>query len=160
VPDFWLDANIFISSHNGPYGFDIAPGFWAMIEQKAVAGVVASSMLVYDELVSASDDLRDWVRDHKDTLFIAPDELVQRQLTAVGAYVQRTYGSVEASKFLAGADPWLIAHAKVHGGAVVTHEVKVPASSKKVKIPNVCEAFGVPVVNPYEMLRRLGMSLS
>lgn len=33
---------------------------------------------------------------------------------------------------------------------------KIPGTSKKPKIPNVCKQFGVEYVGPYEMLRQLG----
>lgn len=51
------------------------------------------------------------------------------------------------------ADPWIIAHAIDKGGAVVTHEQRNPKASSKVKIPNVCEHFGVRCIDVYQMLR-------
>jgi hypothetical protein len=49
----------------------------------------------------------------------------------------------------------LIAYAKVHGCTVVTHEVHAPDAKRKVPIPNVCLAFGVPCCNTFEMLDAL-----
>ena len=63
-------------------------------------------------------------------------------------------------RFLDRADPWVIAHAGVDGGTVVTSEVRVPENSGKVKIPNVCDQLQVPVrsINVYQMLRELGVA--
>ena len=37
MPEYWLDSNIFIEGKKGPYGFDIAPRFWVLIDE-LVAG--------------------------------------------------------------------------------------------------------------------------
>ena len=62
----------------------------------------------------------------------------------------------QAQSFLDGADPWVIAQAKVDGSVVVTREVPAGTYSKKVKIPNVCLEFDVEYVNTYTMLRDCG----
>ena len=49
MPRFWLDTNVFITSKNTFYGFDIAPGFWEFIEQQAESGEIAAPALVFDE---------------------------------------------------------------------------------------------------------------
>ena len=41
------------------------------------------------------------------------------------------------------------------GATIVTHEVIAPNNSKKVKIPNVCQAFGVDYISTYELLDKL-----
>lgn len=43
------------------------------------------------------------------------------------------------------ADPFIVAQAISSGARVVTHEVKIEmqANTKKAKVPNACEAFGV-----------------
>lgn len=51
MPEFWLDSDTFIRAKNEAYGFDIAPGFWTFLEQKATEGIIASSSLVYHELL-------------------------------------------------------------------------------------------------------------
>ncbi len=160
MPDYRLDTDIFIESRKGPYGFDIAPGFWAVIEQKARDGVVASSTLVYDEICAGDDDLVEWVKARRALVFREPDPAVQHAYRLIAAYVVSNHDATAATVFLGGADPWLIAHAKAHGGAVVTRETRAIPGAGKVKIPNICQAFEVPVVDVYEMLRRLRVSLN
>lgn len=161
VVDFWLDTDIFIAAKNGPYGFDIAPGFWTLIDQKAHEGVISSSMLVYHELVDESDDdLAKWAKQRSDTgLFVDPDQAVQDSFRAIADYVKRTYIPSQAAGFLRGADPWIIAQARALGGKVVTLEVRTPSSSKRVKIPNVCDYFNIECTDTYKMLRSLGAAL-
>jgi predicted nucleic acid-binding protein len=160
LPEFWLDANVFIESKKQAYAFDIAPGFWELLDNKAREGVVATSSIVYQELVEKTDDeLAAWVRSRKDIgLFIEPDRSVQAVYSTIADYVNQTYALVEASRFLAGADAWLVAHAKAKGGTVVTLETLVPPESRRAKIPNVCRSFDVPYCNTYSMLRVLGVS--
>ena len=59
------------------------------------------------------------------------------------------------AKFATGADGWLVACARVQGAAVVTNEAKVPESRREIKLPDVCEEFGVEHPNVFEMLRAL-----
>lgn len=90
--------------------------------------------------------------------FIEPDPLVQSIFRQVADYVNENYEQYQASEFLDGADPWLIAHTKAYGGRVVTFEISAP-TSKKPKIPDVGEKFDVKCLNVYKMARELGMSL-
>ena len=76
----------------------------------------------------------------------------------VSEYVREAYAQNPMRQFLAKADPWLIAHAIASGGKVVTQETRAGENSKRVKIPNVCDAFGVESLNMDDMLRELGAS--
>ncbi|UCH86292.1 MAG: DUF4411 family protein [Dehalococcoidia bacterium] len=143
MPDFWLDADVFIRSKNEFYAFDIAPAFWDFLDQKADEGIIASSSLVYDELHSeTSDELSNWADARKDTLFIEPDADVQAACQEIADHVEAKYSLPQAAGFLKGADPWLVAHAKAHGGTIVTFEEARP-NSQTPKIPDLCTAFNL-----------------
>ena len=45
------------------------------------------------------------------------------------------------------------------GATLVTNERPEPESRKKIKIPDVCDAFGVAWANPFSTYRALGMRL-
>lgn len=158
MPDFWLDSNSFITPSKGPYGFDILPRFWSFLEQKAREGIIASSLLVYRELQNhVEDELSRWAAKLKDSgFFVDPDPSVQAAFREIADYVKKSYPAHQASQWLDGADPWLVAHARVHGGRVVTFEKRVAASSSKPKIPNVGEKFGVKTLDLWDLLRELG----
>ena len=160
MPDFWLDADSLIRAKRGPYGFDIAPGFWDFLEERGKEGIIASTIVVYRELQDGGeDDLLEWARKQKDNgFFIEPDLSVQAVFRKIADYVSNNYPQYNASEFLDDADPWLIAHAKAYGGRVVTFEVAAP-NSKDPKIPDVCNKFEVSTLNLWQLLRELGASL-
>lgn len=162
--EYELDANIFIESKNGPYSFDLAPGFWNFLDQQVAQRRIRASMRVYDELVENyhNDELTKWVKDRRDSgLFREPDSYVTGRYTRIIDYVMENdvYGHEHKIAFLEKADPWVIAHAEAFNLTVATCEVLVPSNSKRVKIPNVCRQFNVPWVNMYTMLKDLGLRL-
>jgi hypothetical protein len=60
------------------------------------------------------------------------------------------------AKFASGADGWLVAYSRVHGCTVVTNEERAPDSQKNIKLPDVCDAFGVDTVDTFRMLSIIG----
>ena len=157
----WLDSDVFIQAKNFWYGFDFAPEFWVFIDQKAAEGQIRSSTLVYGELTEDSEDeLADWARDRRDSgLFVPPDEEVQTMASIIINWVQEKFEPARSAKFLDGADPWLIAHAGADEGIVVSHETLAGANTKKPKIPNIAQEFGLEVWDTVRMLRELGARL-
>jgi hypothetical protein len=156
---YCLDANVLIEAKNGPYAFDLVPRFWKWIEEMLVQDTVYSSIMVYKELAEGSDELSVWVKTLK-RFFLEPSEMVQNTLSAIANFVTERYEPQQAQIFLDGADAWVIAQSKIDSATVVTHETLVDISSKKAKIPNVCEVFGVPYINTYGMMRALGASFA
>jgi hypothetical protein len=156
MPRYCLDADTFIQAKNGPYGMDIVPAFWSWLDQQFDAGVIYSSLFVYDELTDGSDDLAEWAKLRKDSgMFVPPSDMVQATFRQIADYVNADFPQPQAQAFLDGADPWVIAEAKVGNAIVVTHEILVPPNSSKVKIPNICQHFQVDCHNVYRMLRDL-----
>ena len=158
---FWLDANVFIAPFKqGFYDFDVAPSFWNLLVQRASDGQLASVSRVYDELAHGEDPLADWIRRHSDTsLFLEPDEEVQRAMGRVATYVTGRYDTPQVVDFLAGADPWLIAHAIAKGGKVVTFERRIGSNSSRIKIPNVCDHFRIETISLYQMFTEANIVL-
>jgi hypothetical protein len=151
---YCLDANIFIQAKNLYYHFDICPGFWDWLDQQA--GTVISILPICEELESGDDRLKEWAAARKKSIFFADvtDMAVQEAFRKIAAHVVEEYEPQHAAKFLDGADPWLIAFAQVHGCTVVTGERFSPGA-RKVKIPNICEQFGVHSTDSFTMLRSL-----
>ena len=160
MADYWLDSNVFIEANKGPYGFDIAPGFWTFLDEMVNTGRVCSSIMVYYELTAGDDDVANWAKDRRSSgLFMEPDAAVQDRFRAIADYVNGRYPTHESRRFLSKADPWIIAHAAAEGGTVATLETRVPDNSQKAKIPNVGDQFNVVSRNTYQMLRQLGAAL-
>jgi hypothetical protein len=162
LPDYWLDSNVFIEGMKGPYGFDIAPRFWELIDEMIEGGRISCPTRVLRELLDGQDDLSAWARERRNSgLFIEADPAVQEASAQVIQLVATHYPDNQARRrFLDRADPWVIAHARVDGGTVVTSENRVPDNSFQVKIPNVCDQLQVQVrsINVYQMLRELGVA--
>ena len=105
-----------------------------------------------------NDDLRRWIASHKNTsLFCTADRFVRLKYRKIVDYVSNNFEEKEVRKFLYGADPWIIAHAIESNGKVITREIPQPGA-KKIKIPDVCDYYGVKVTPLFTMLRDLGFS--
>lgn len=159
-PPFVLDANVFISAMRDYYAFDLAPGFWKSLEDHAKNGRILSIDYVKEELERGKDQLAQWAKNNFSHAFIVTDDQdVQESYREMMTWVQGQDQFLDAAKaeFARVADGWLVAYAKAKGCIVVTLEKFDPDIKRKVKIPNVCQAFGMQFVNTFEMLRRLGV---
>jgi len=154
---YCLDANTLIEAHRRYYALETFPIFWSwLLENTDNLGSIGA---VYRELTVSGDSLSDWAKAQKQSGFFRfddEDEAVQLNYIEVVNAVERDpyYSPEEKARFFQGADPWLIAYATTHNLLLVTHERKVGLGSKKVKIPNVCEAFQVECIDTFNMLRQ------
>ena len=62
---------------------------------------------------------------------------------------------IDTRRGRSGADPFVIALAKVRGSAVITGETP-SGSLKRPKIPDVCRAIGVEPIGLLDLIRREG----
>ena len=151
---FWLDSDVLIQAKNSYYAFDIAPSFWGALENGVDGGLVRSPKMVHDELMKGGDDLTEWAKLMADRgLFEDADKDTQAFVGKLADYVNSKFDALKAKLFLEGADPWVIAAAFATGGTVVTHESFAGIGCKRIKIPNVCDKFGIPYTDCFEMLR-------
>lgn len=158
-PLYLLDANVYITAHRSYYAFDLCPGFWGCLIHYFNAGRILSIDRVRDELVGYGDELSDWVQNSPAAWFaLSLEETVTDTYREVMSWV---YGNAQfypqaKNEFSRGADGWLVAYARSHNGIVVTLETYQQNVRRKVPLPNVCDQFGVPRMNTFEMLRELG----
>jgi hypothetical protein len=150
---YLLDANVFMQAKNLHYGLDFCPAFWEWLIVNNAAGRVFSIEKVGDEIKAGGDELAAWAAKHDPALFLKPDATMLPALGAVTAWAAgQGYEPTAVTTFLSVADYYLVAHALAHRHTVVTHEV-ASASTKKIKILNVCIGIAVRCVTPFEMLR-------
>jgi hypothetical protein len=150
---YLLDANVFITSKNLAYGFDIAPGFWDWLDAAYAGSLAASVRAVGDELTAGNDDLATWVAA-RPQMFLQPDTLSARSVGLLVAWASARGFAPDALRvFLASADLPLVAHAHAHGMKVITLERHDTAAKKQVFVPVACDALQVPWGTPYSMLR-------
>lgn len=119
------------------------PTLWEQFDELVDDDRIVSTREVFREIEDCPiESLRDWAAENRD-IFTTPtaDE---------GAFVARIYSvphfqqNIELQKILKGgknADPFIIAKAVISESTVVTMESLRPNA---VKIPNICDHFGVP----------------
>lgn len=155
---YLLDSDTLIQAKDENYPFDVCPGFWDWLDRENAAKRVMSVVAIKQELERGTDELSEWAKERGEEFFLPVDERSSGAMAAVAGWVQAGDFRDDAKRiFLAGADPWLIAHALAHGHTVVTREVHVEGEKRKVKIPTVCKALNVPCMRTLEMLRKEGV---
>ena len=166
-----MDTSVFTEANRRYYGFDIAPGFWAAIENNINNGKIVSPTKVKKEIEKGKDQLVTWVKCMAGGLFVEPDDRILENMQVVANFIENNYENAShKSEFLGNADPWVIAQAKAYELIVVTAEARNPNESEsinrvtqkingQIKIPNVCEGLKVPWIDTFELLRRLNVRL-
>ena len=172
---YLLDANIYIQAQGSYYDMEFCPGFWEFLDQATIVKQLASIKEIQTELKQPTppkakagekqkeeDKLSVWVkeRDHHFQDNTDPKtqecfaEIVERLMS------QPHLNVTSRDAFLDCADPWIIAKAMALASegvevCIVTHEKKVPNNSTKVKVPNVCEYFGIAYTDCFTLLRSI-----
>lgn len=127
------------------------PTLWANIEAMIEAGKIRCVDLVRDELSARDDEVLQWAKDQSG-LFVPLTRDVQLAVRAVLAQHPRLIG---VGSGRSGADPFVIALARAHGGLVVTEET-LSRSPTKPKIPDVCDAMGVRRLTLMQFVQKQG----
>jgi hypothetical protein len=153
---YLLDSDVLINAKNFHYGMGFCPAFWDWLIDRNKAGVVTSIQPVFDEIQGSDDELAEWAKGKGAALFKQEaDTATFEQVlewTRLALPQRRPYEQGAVSKFLSGADAFLVAHALMHKLVVVTHET--PSDSfAKLKIPNACLGVDVKWMSPFQMLR-------
>lgn len=69
------------------------------------------------------------------------------------------YTPLAKEEFASVADSWLCAYALTYDEIIVTEEIYDADIKKRVKIPNVCEEFGIRCINLLQFIRKIGIVL-
>lgn len=159
---YLLDSNAFMEASRLYYAFDLAPAFWAWLGSSDLEGQVASIQAIKDEITAGSGELVGWARARPDRFWLQDTDKVVAAMRDVAAWATdpgRQYRSEAIDDFLGSADFQLVAYAKAVRATVVTRQRPAPESKKKVKIPDVCNAFSVVWIDPFALYRTLGLRL-
>jgi hypothetical protein len=127
---------------------------WLNVEAAIAAGEVRSIDVVRDELSTRDDDVHAWART-QEGLFVPLDDTVQRATREVLAAHPKLMGRGGGRN---AADPFVIGLAMARGGVVVTQETMSGNVVNKPRIPDVCQALGVPWTNLVGFLQQQGYS--
>ena len=165
---YLIDSNILIQAHRKYYPFDVVPGFWNLLSELAHEGIVKSIDKVKIEVIDNSGDgdlLKDWC------IANLPEDFFIDSSISIASYIDITtwansglhdYTSRALAKFLATdyADSWLTSMALFDAKyIIVTEEISAPDIKREIKIPEVCNTFGIRYLNTIELLRELQVSI-
>ena len=156
-----IDSDVMITAKNLYYAFDICPGFWDYLLRSHEEGATFSIDRVYFELLNGTeeDNLVRWVEDQVPGSFFmsSHDNTITTAFSEIMLWVQRSSQFTDPAKarFASGADGWLVAHGMAHGHTVVTNEQPAPAAKAQIKLPDICNQFGVAYRNTFELLRQV-----
>ena len=153
---YFLDTNVLIDADQLHFSIRERQDYWNWLLSLGKKGQLKIPESVYDEV--KDKDLVGWLEEHK-TVFLCRTEECLIALPKVAQGYGDPLLSEEELEML-GADPFIIAHAIVAGGTVVTHEKPTNATiPKNKKIPSVCQALNVPCLTlltfMWEMRRTL-----
>lgn len=153
-----VDANVLIEAATKYYSLRVVPSFWDWLEAEIDSGLIRTIQAVVDE-IDYPEELRDWLDDVSSRTGFVLDEgrpEIQTEFIAVSNWIMgEGFGPEHKAKFLSGADPWIISTARAHGAKVATQEVRISPESPKIKIPNVCDHFGIDYLNTFGMMSEL-----
>lgn len=157
---YLVDANVLIEAKNRYYAFDIAPGFWAWLDQAHQQSLACSIETVRDELLDGNDELADWARANM-AFFRAIDQGTTQHFGDLTNWAtSRNFTPAALSEFTGNnADYLLVAYAREHQHTVVTHERSQPNARARVLIPDACLAMGISTTDTFQMLRQTGAQL-
>lgn len=155
---YLLDSNVFMEAQDRYYGRDFCPAYWDWLVQEFHKGTLLSIEPVYQEILAGEGELAAWAKSARKLGFFRELEGHDHVNTGnVLAWVEgQGYERAGIDAFASGADPFLIAYAWTREMVLVTHEVMAPGSKKKIKIPDICPAFGVRCERPFQFQRDLG----
>ncbi len=161
---YLLDANIFIQAHQTYYAFDIAPSFWKELIHSAEQNKLISIDQIMNELKNSNDKdpLSNWATTNFREWFLSSsDENVIDRYSQIIDWAQNNTQFLPTAKeeFASSADSWIIAYAKAYDYTIVTHEQYDRNIKRRIKIPNVCEAFGISYTDTFTMLRNLNIKI-
>ena len=133
------------------------PNYYVRFERGKVLTIDA----VATEIENGGDDFAAWFKaniNRKNGLVweSKADITVVSCYQAVAQLVMdnQQYSDPFKGEFLSGADPWLISAAKAGNHIVATNEVMSGPTTKRVKIPDICQQMSVPYVDIFEMMRK------
>lgn len=144
-----FDTSVFITSWRRNYPPDVFSGLWNNFEQYISNGLIVATSEVQVELENQDDEVLEWAKQQQ-RLFIPLDSEIQREVSDILSKHPRL---LDTRKNRSGADPFVIALAKVWGFSVVTFE-KPTKSLSRPNIPDVCQALNVDCIDIVELARR------
>jgi len=148
-----LDTNVFINMQR-LYPPDVVSSLWVKMAELIDDGIAISCSEVFDELSIGSDDLIEWVKLRGNS-FVISDASVQEEVRDI---LLKHPNLVVGTRKANNADPFVIALAKKTRCTLVSDETRAGANNP-VKIPNVCDAYGIKLIKFVDFLREMKINI-
>lgn len=158
-----VDSNCFIQNARAYNPMDIALSFWDKVTELANSLKFCSIDKVKAELIGSNDKLSSWTKQLPKDFFkpIGTEDMKPYIEQIVPWAANSSYKQVAKDRFLQAeyADPFLVAYAMSHENViVVTEEVSKKDSKRDIKLPDVCDHFGIQYMHFMDMLRELNVT--
>lgn len=121
---------------------------WEKVEEVVGEKRLISSEVVYREILKGNDYLSRWAKENRDIFHPLSKDIQNVTRSIINEY----QSIIDFKRNKSGADPFVIAFAKVVNGIVVTEE-KPSGGPDKVKIPDVCSLMKIQCVNFLTVLK-------
>ncbi len=152
-PPYSFDTSTCLNGRRDLLPPEVFTSLWANIEELIAAGGIQAVDVVKDELTKRDDEVSAWAKS-QNRLFVPLDAEIQRATREVLASHPKLMGRGQGRN---AADPFVIGLAIATNGTVVTEETRT-GNLDKPRMPDVCEALGIPWLNLIGFIKEQGWS--
>ena len=146
-----IDTSALLDAWVRYYPPDVFTSIWDRLSAIANSEILQATEEVLFELEKKDDGIFDWAKAHTD-MFVPLNDHIQIEVSNILHNYPRL---VDTRRERSGADPFVIALAKLESSSVITSERKTGRLDKP-NIPDVCIDLGIRCLHPLEMFRELG----
>lgn len=168
---YLIDANVIITAERFYYPKVVFSNFWDQFANFTKEGKLVFLDVVVNEILKGDSDEYEnvenkWIRKNVQgsELKTLPSLLVHYQQVINRVSRMANYTEAAKAEFARSdaGDAWLVSAAKYFQenadvASIVTYEKPAPGSSKRIKLPDICDLYGVKCITPVEMLRQEGV---
>ena len=147
-----IDTSALIQSWHNRYPKENFPGFWNKLSELVGSGTLVATEEVKIELDRKADELLKWA-EQQNGFFVQIDDDIQHEVRRI---LQNHKKLLDTRKGRSGADPFVIALAKLRGLTVVTEEGPSRNPIKKPNIPDVCKDLAVKCIRVVDLIKEQG----
>ena len=131
---------------------DVFTSIWNKISDIVRSNTLLATEEVLFELEKNDDGIFfEWAKNHA-SMFVPLNDGIQVEVASILNSYPRL---VDTRRERSGADPFVLALAKMESLTVITSE-KLTGRLDKPNIPDACTALGIRCLHPLEMFRELG----
>jgi hypothetical protein len=146
--EYSIDTSAILDAWNRYYPPDIFSALWNHLEKIIEDGLLRASVEVMNELERKDDQVYRWARKNPD-LFIDIDEEIQNEITGILSKFPKL---LDTRAQRSGADPFVIALAKINTCCVITGE-RATRKPDRPNIPDVCSALEIRAISVLDLIR-------